>query len=132
MILLCDEMMGRAIPDSLRAIGYPVTSMHRTRMLGRKDPDWLTVAGRRGWLVLSKNKRMLLVEEERQTIIDKTVGIIFLTQDLQDLPRLLKLLLTKWSWICAQDQRPRPFATFLSTTGRLSDTFRLGRKVYQL
>lgn len=125
-------MMGRAIPDSLRSVGYPVTSMHRTRMLGRKDPDWLRIAGRRGWLVLSKNKRMLLVEQERQVIVDEKVGIIFLTQDLQDLPRLLKLLLTKWSWISAQDQRPRPFATFLSPTGRTPDTFTSGRIVYRL
>lgn len=132
MIVLCDEMMGRAVPESLRSVGYPVTNMRRLRMLGRTDVEWLTIAGRRGWLVISKNKRMLLVEQERRTIINENVGIIFLTQDIQDLPRLLWLLLVKWSWITGQDARARPFASFLSPTGRTADSYRQGARQYAL
>lgn len=132
MILICDEMMGKAIPESLRSVGYPVTRLFRVRLNGRRDTEWLTIAGRKGWLVLSKNKRMLLVEDEKNTILREKVGIIFLTQDIQDQPRLLRLLLNKWSWICEQDERQRPFASFIHPNGRTSEIYRRGRFLYSL
>ena len=132
MIVLCDEMMGKAIPESLRSIGYPVTRVVRVRLDGKPDTEWLTIAGRKGWLVLSKDKRMLHVEDEKNTIIREKVGIIFLTQDMQDLPRLLRLLLNKWPWICEQDERQRPFASFIHPNGRTSDIYRRGRITYSL
>ena len=122
--------MGKAIPESLRSVGYPVTRIGRIGLLGKPDTRLLTVAGDKGWLVLSKNKRMLLVPEERQVIIDKKLGIVFLTQDIQDLPRLLRLLLRKWDWICEQDTKPRPFAMFLSPDGRTSDRHTDKRRRY--
>ena len=132
MILLCDEMLGKAIPESLRSIGYPVTRLFRVRLDGKPDTEWLTIAGRRGWLVISKNKRMLLVEDEKNTIIREKVGIIYLTQDIQDQPRLLRLLLNKWAWISQQDGRTRPFASFIHPNGRTSEVYRRGRLLYSL
>lgn len=128
MIVLCDEMMGKGVPESLRNVGYPVTNMKRTRMLTLADVNWLRIAGRKGWLVISKNKKMLLVDPERETIINEKVGVIFLTQDMQDLPKLLKLLLVKWSWITSLETKPRPFALFLSSNGRVSDHYRDRRR----
>ena len=100
------------------------------RWIGKPDTEWLTRAGQKGWLVLSKNKKMLMVDYERETIIREKVGIIFLTEDIQDQHKLLRLILNKWEWICQQDTRERPFASFLHPSGRTSEVYRDRRRRY--
>ncbi len=72
---------------------------------------------------------MLKVPSERETIIHKKVGIIFITNGTEYTRTVLKLLLTKWDtfellWTTAE----RPFARFLHPNGRLTDKY----KDYQL
>ena len=73
---------------------------------------------------------MLRAPDERRVIIDEKVGIIFFTQDMQELPKLLRLLLAKWDWIVRQNARSRPFALFLAPNGRTSDRHTDRRKRY--
>ena len=68
---------------------------------------------------------MLLVPEERETIIREKVGIVFLNNGEEHLPRVLKLLLNKWDDLqLLDDTEPKPFAKFLSMNGRFSDQYR--------
>lgn len=120
MILFCDEDIGTKVPDALRLVGYETFSMKQKGWLSQDDTDWLTKAGQSGWLAFSSNKRMLKVVQERKTIIREKVGIVFLTSGEEHLPKVLRLLLTKWPWLeLINDTEPRPFAFFLYPNGRV-------------
>ena len=119
MILLCDEDIGTRVPDALRLVGYKTVSMKQRGWLSKEDTDWLTIAGQRGWLAFSNNKRMLRVEEERATIIREKVGIVFLSSGEEHLPKVLWLLLIKWSWLeFIHETEKRPFAFLLYPNGQ--------------
>jgi hypothetical protein len=92
--------------------------------LGRDDQEWLRIAGRKGWLAFTADKKMLTVPHERQTIIDHRVGLIFLTNGEEHSDQVLRLLLNKWKWIQQVNELPRPFAKFLSLAGRTSDQYK--------
>lgn len=129
MILLCDEDVGTGIPKALKLVGCEAKYLHRLGLAGKPDPEWLTKAGRSGWLVFSYNKKILKVPSERETVIREKVGIIFLTNGTEYNRIVLRLLLKKWDtfellWSTVE----RPFARFLSPNGRLSDKY----KDYQL
>ena len=124
MILLCDEDVGTGVPRALHAVGFEARSLHGRGWGGKPDVWWLTQAGRNGWLVFSSNKKMLLVEMERETILREKVGIVFLTTGEERTVRVLQLLLRKWPDLELLDATQRPFARFLSPNGRLTDKFR--------
>jgi len=129
LILLCDEDVGTSVPKALNLVGCETRYMRELGWAGKPDVEWLSKAGQNEWLVLSYNKKMLKVPSERETIIRKKVGIIFLTNGTEYIRNILRLLLTKWDtfellWATVE----RPFARFLSPNGRLSDKY----KDYQL
>jgi hypothetical protein len=125
VILLCDEDIGTNVPKALTLVERDARSLFQMGWAGKPDTWWLTQAGRLGWLVFSCNKKMLRVPTERQAIQDERVGIVFLTSGEENLARQLWLLLVKWPWLEEIDcNLPRPFARFLSPTGRISDSYK--------
>jgi hypothetical protein len=107
------------MPRALRLVGLNVRSFRDTGLLGVPDIQWLTEAGRRGWLILSCNKRMLNVPAERETILREKVGAVFLTSGQELLPNTLRLILSKWDWLELVDRSvPRPFVFYLYPKGR--------------
>ena len=125
MILLCDEDIGTGVPKALTLVGYKAKSLYGLHLAGRPDEDWLAIAGQKGWLVFSENKKILKVPIERDAVIREKVGIIFLTNGSEYNHKVLKLLLTKWDtlellWLTLE----RPFVRFLSPNGRLADKYR--------
>lgn len=124
MILLCDEDIGTNVPAALTLVGHDARSLFRMGWAGEPDTWWLTKAGQLGWLVFSCNTRMLRVPSERAVIQSERVGIVFLTSGEEYLARVLWLLLVKWRWLEDIDGNlTRPFAKFLSPTGRVTDTY---------
>lgn len=124
MNLFCDEDIGTRVPRALQRVGLRVQWVvqrynpgHRGQVI--TDVRWLTDAGRNGWLAFSSNTDMLNVQEERETIINEKVGIVFLTSGQERLPDMLRLLLNKWAWLEAIDQQiTRPFVYTLTIKGR--------------
>ena len=96
MILLCDEDVGTGVPRALTLVGYDARSLYVQGWSGFPDVTWLEYAGRLDCLILSCNKKMLLVPEERDAIIRSKVGILFLTSGQELVARVLWLLLVKW------------------------------------
>ena len=124
MIFLCAEDVGTGVPNALRLVGADVRALVQLGWGGRPDVEWLAWAGRR-MLVFNCNKKMLLVAEERTTIINEKVGIIFITNREEYLAKVPLLLLKKWDNLELLDEtEPRPFAKFLSPNGRFSDSYR--------
>ena len=125
MILLCDEDIGTGVPNALKVVGHDAHSMVGMGWQGRPDVEWLTLAGNAGMLVLSCNKKMLLVPSERQAIIDSKVGIVFLTTGEERPARVLLTLLRRRDALELLDStEPRPFAKFLNLRGQIQDTYR--------
>jgi hypothetical protein len=87
--LLCDEDVGRSIPEALRALELGeveyIRNLFRRRIRagqfanGVKDEDWIPLAGRGGWLVFSCNRRLLDAQAQRDLWIREKVGGVFLT-----------------------------------------------------
>lgn len=124
MILLCDEDVGTGIPHALEDVGYRAHALVRIGLGGIADTDWLEIAGNRGWLVFSHNKKMLAVEHERRAIIDHGAGIVFLTSGEERTANQLRMLLYRWSTLELLDANtPRPFARFIRSNGRMSNTY---------
>ncbi|MDO8491210.1 MAG: hypothetical protein Q7T04_04255, partial [Dehalococcoidia bacterium] len=89
-------------------------------------PEWLPLLGNLNWLLFSYNKRMLHVPEEHSLIIKHKLGIVFLTNGVEHIDRVLLLLLKKWDTLdLLWNTTDRPFVRFLSPDGRrLTDNFR--------
>jgi len=125
LVLLCDENVGTGVPKALYLVGYNTHSLIELKWGGKPDTEWLAMAGEKEWLVYSCNKKILFVPDERDTIIQKKVGIVFLTNGEEHPAKVLRLLLTKWEtlellWQTAE----RPFARFLYPNGRLTTRYR--------
>ena len=119
MILLCDEDIGTHVPKALQLMHYRTMSLAQKGWRSWDDPKWLTIAGQKGWLVFSANKKMLKVPKERDTIIQEKVGIVYLTNGEEYIDKVLWLLLVKWKWLQFIDQNEqRPFVFFMSPRGR--------------
>ena len=124
MILLCDEDVGTGVPRALQFVNLPAHALYDCGLSGIPDVDWLTIAGRGGMLVFSRNKRMLKVPDERATIISENVGIVFLTAGQDSPARMLRLLLNRWENLDFLDRNePRPFARFINPNGHLTVRF---------
>ena len=78
--MLCDEDIGTGVPKALTLVGYDARSIVGCGWQGRPDEWWLTQAGRLDWLVLSCDKRMMLVPSERDVIKSERVGIVYHTK----------------------------------------------------
>ena len=125
MRLLCDEDIGTGVPRALYAVGYDAQALVDLGWRGFADVRWLRLAAENDWLVFSCNKKMLLVPEERDTIIRETLGIVYLTHGEEHPPQVLTLLIKKWEDLELLDNtQQRPFAWFLSPRGRLTRTYR--------
>ena len=103
---------------------YDARSLVDQGWAGQPDIQWLARAGELRWLVLSCNKKMLQVPQERETIERENVGIVFLTTGQEIPANVLRLLLENWRDLELLDStEPRPFVRFLSPRGQLTATY---------
>jgi hypothetical protein len=119
MKLLCDENIGTRIPYALRLVELEAKSSSDAHLLGADDIHYLTAVSQGKFLGFSTNKEMLNVPEERDTIVNEKVGIVFVTRGDLKLADTLQLMLNKWNWLETIDMLvPRPFVYFLHPSGQ--------------
>ncbi len=124
MILLCDEDVGTGIPHALADVGFNARALVKMGWGGKDDTEWLKIVGQNGWLVFSHNKKMLAVAREKRTILDYSVGIIFLTTGEENTANQLKMLLNRWSTLeLLNSITPRPFARFIRANGHITEKY---------
>jgi hypothetical protein len=119
--LFFDEDLGKAVPEALRLVGVQTDYVGPARPIqkGTADEIWIPRCGREGWLVLSANREILRVQQQRQLWISHSVGGVFLTTGQIRAIDLLGLILRKLSWLDAMDRLTgRPFAFSLSARGQ--------------
>ena len=78
-IFFVDRCLGRDVCDSLRAAGAFVEYLDDHFPIDAKDTDWLPETARRGWAVLTKDKRIRRSSDERQALLDHGVRYFALT-----------------------------------------------------
>ena len=125
MILLCDENLGRFIPEELNWKGYDARSSRSLGWLRKPDVDWLPEAGLiADSLVLSCDRMMIKRRDERQAIISNNVGVVFLTSGEEPVEDVVRLLSANWSLLeQVHLNTSRPFARFLTPDGQLLDEY---------
>lgn len=75
-----DASLGRTIvPGLLRAAGASVTIHDDLFPQGTPDVVWLTDVGKRGWLVLTKDKRIRYRAIEQRALVRARVGAFVVT-----------------------------------------------------
>jgi hypothetical protein len=119
LILYCDEDVGTKVPRALKLVGLRAVSAVSKGAVSEPDIQWLERVGKKRWLGISCNKDILNVPEERDSIINNDVGIVFFTSGNLHPKEKLLLILRKWQWMEALDtMEERPFAFYLYTTGQ--------------
>lgn len=124
MILLCDENLGK-IPEALALVGYNTRDFRALGWSGKKDIEWLPWVGKNQWLLLSCNKKQLIVPTECNAILQNDVGVVYLTTGEEFPAKVLLLLLKKWDTLeLLWNTTERPFARFLHPNGMLTTKYR--------
>lgn len=80
LIFFTDAMLGRrVIPGALRAAGEQVEAHDDNFKQGTPDAEWLVEVGKRGWVVLTKDKRIRYRAVEAAALYRAKVGAFVLT-----------------------------------------------------
>jgi predicted nuclease of predicted toxin-antitoxin system len=80
LVFFVDRSLGRKIiPDTLRAAGEEVRVHDDFFPQNAKDEVWLTDVGRRGWVVLTKDKQIRYREVEIHALLTAKVRAFILT-----------------------------------------------------
>lgn len=110
---------GRYVAQALRDAGAQVETHDQHFPQNTPDVDWLAEAGRRGWVVLSKDERIRRNRIERDALHAAGVRAFFLTQQGLTGPEMATLfsaaLKGMISRACSQ---PAPFIYTVSRSGQ--------------
>ena len=99
-----DRALGkRKVADALRAIGALVEVHEDHFPSDARDVDWLSEVGKRGWVVLTKDRHIRYRASEKQALIKAGIAVFVLTSGnltgdemasafIAALPRMKKLL----------------------------------------
>ena len=112
--LFLDRSLGRRqVPELLRAAGLRLRTLAEVYGIPADetipDVDWLTRAGREGWVVLMKDDRIRYRPTERAAVIDHRVRAFCLTSGnlrARDMAALYLAVLDPLAEACTQ---PGPF-----------------------
>lgn len=78
MTLFFDRNMGHALPEALRLLGLPTEKHDDHFAANAHDEEWLPEVGRRGWVVITHDKRIRTNESQRKALLDHGVGCFVL------------------------------------------------------
>jgi hypothetical protein len=117
--------LGTGVPQALALVGYRTRYFVELGWSSKKDPEILPLLGKTEWLLLSCNKKMLIVPSECNAIIQNKVGIVYLTTGNEYPAKVLALLLKKWEILeLLWDTVERPFVRFLHPNGLITEKYK--------
>lgn len=75
----------------LRELGFAVNPIREVFPNGKdqfiRDPDWIKMCGEKNWVIISGDKKLETVPENRQAITDAKAKV-FLLMDSESFPRV--------------------------------------------
>ena len=85
-MIFVDASVPRSVADEIKKVRSDARWMGDLFSQDTKDPVWLAEAGRKGWLVITHDKKIRTRPGERRAIIEHGVGCFILAYK-QDLKR---------------------------------------------
>lgn len=127
MTTFFDENMGIIIPEEFAASGelgeirYLRKEFKEAVSIGPVDDiDWIPIVAQRGWLIITKDRKMLTRSHERQALIDNAAAVVLMSPADLTLDQMLSLLSTNADRLMdLANSRPRPFAVQLTPDGTI-------------
>lgn len=102
--LYFDECTDGETRKTLRRMGFCLVPMQP----GRADTEWLKQAGREGWTIITTDKRIMRVPEERRAIVDHKVRCFILSPKPEDAWETLRAFVAMWGKIRSEAAFPGP------------------------
>ena len=121
-MIFIDRSIPRGVADALKQVRDDVLWLEDEFKHDTTETAWLGAVGARGWVVISRDKKIRSRPGERQALLDAEVGCFILTQK-QPLTRweylkLLALTLDEIERLFLETNRPFIFG--VGRTGKLS------------
>jgi hypothetical protein len=91
-VYFVDRCLGKGVRDALRAAGANAEYLDDHFATDAADVDWLPKVARRGWIVLTKDKRIRRATDERKALIDHGARYFALTSGSMPGPAMGALL----------------------------------------
>ena len=79
-MIFIDRSIPRGVADALACVRNDVQWLEPRFGPDTPDEEWLAEAGREGWVVVTRDKRIRSRAAERQAILDHDVGCFILAQ----------------------------------------------------
>ena len=119
-MILIDRSIPRSVADALALVRDDVEWLEPRFAHDTPDEDWLAEAGRRGWVVVTRDKRIRTRARERRAINENDTGCFILAQRQVPTPwAALKLVVpTLDEMVQRFAETPRPFIFTIDSTLR--------------
>jgi predicted nuclease of predicted toxin-antitoxin system len=113
-------LAGRIVQDVLRNNGFQIEVLEDHFPVNCPDTEWLMEAGKQGWVVLSKDKRIRRRNIEKQALIDANVAAFILTSGNLTGEQMGEALVKAHNrMIRFIEKHPRPFIATVTRDGRV-------------
>ena len=121
-MIFFDRSVPRGIVDALKYVRDDVRWLEDEFPHATPDPVWLREVGNRGWLVITRDKKIRSRPGEQRALLENSVGCFCLTQG-RDPTRwqYLKLIVGTHDEMLERFERtPRPFLYGVGRTGKFT------------
>ncbi len=110
-MIFIDRSIPRDVADALSCVRDDVEWLEPRFAHDTPDTEWLAEAGRQGWVVVTRDKRIRIRRAERQAIEDHRVGCFVLASagNLGRWETLKVVVPTLDEMVRRFDETPRPF-----------------------
>jgi predicted nuclease of predicted toxin-antitoxin system len=127
-VIFIDRSIPRGVAEAVRRMREDVIWLEDEFRHDVPDEEWLAVAGQRGWLVITHDRRIRTRPGERQVIMENGVGCFIMTyrQDLKKEEIVALISATLEEMERRFETTPRPFIYTVSKSGEFREYARRG------
>jgi predicted nuclease of predicted toxin-antitoxin system len=127
-VIFIDRSIPRGVAEAVRRMREDVIWLEDEFRHDVPDEEWLAVAGQRGWLVITHDRRIRTRPGERQAIMENGVGCFIMTyrQDLKKQEIAVLISATLEEMERKFETTPRPFIYTVSKSGEFREYARRG------
>lgn len=114
--LYFDECADQETRRALKRMGFCITPIQT----GVADTVWLAEAGRKGWTVITADKRIMEVPDERQAVLDNEVRCFILSPQPSGSWETVRAFVTMWEKVRLESAFPGPAVWKIDDTSPIS------------
>lgn len=123
-MIFIDRSIPRGVAEAIKQVRDDVRWLEDEFPHNIKDPEWLPEVGKRGWLVISRDKKIRTRPGERRALMEANVGAFIVAQKQNptrwEYLKLLARTLDEMEAVFARTDRP-----FIYTVSRGGDLRRV-------